>query len=235
MPLEVTKNRVQMGHGPSGLSANMRDTVRRVGVGGLYYGLQAQLVQVTVKGTIRFAAVERFKQALPAGSSFTAGTLAGCVEAIVWVVPTERLKLLRQSEIGGGAGTGVGASVIRGVRAVLAKQGVGGLWVGSGPTVARQGIANGARFCMYDNFKASMPSWMPAPAAISGGLSGLASVIMTNPVDVLKTRVQAAPIERKGAGGTFHVARQLLQSEGLQVLMQGMSARMIKIGLGQAV
>ena len=95
MPMEVTKNRVQLGHGPATIYANMADTIRRAGAGGLYYGIEAQLVQVAAKGAIRFTAVERFKKWLPPGSSFTAGTLAGLVEAVVWVAPTERLKVLR--------------------------------------------------------------------------------------------------------------------------------------------
>ena len=226
MPFEVTKNRVQLGHGPPGIYANMCDTVRRAGAGGLYYGIQAQLVQVAAKGAIRFTAVERFKQVLPPGSSFTAGTLAGLVEAVVWVAPTERLKVLRQAELSGAAGAaGGGGSVIRAAAAVLSKQGLAGLWAGSGPTAARQALANGSRFLMYDHFKAWMPACMPAPAAIAGGLTGVASVVLTNPVDVLKTHVQAAPIEAKSGGGAVGVALGLVRTQGPSVLMRGMGAR----------
>jgi hypothetical protein len=57
MPFELTKNRIQMRHGPSTIPANMMDTVRRAGLPGLYYGVQAQLLQVAFKSGIRFAAV----------------------------------------------------------------------------------------------------------------------------------------------------------------------------------
>ena len=121
MPFEVTKNRLQMGHGPRTMAANMVDTVRSAGPLGLYYGLQAQIAQVTGKTAIRFAAYERFTAMLPPGSAFTAGTLAGLVEAIVWVAPTERLKMLRQAEISATAAstsTPGTASVLRAARTV---------------------------------------------------------------------------------------------------------------------
>ena len=101
MPFEVTKNRIQLGHGPNSIAGNMADTVRRAGPRGLYYGIQAQVLQVSAKGAIRFTAVDRFKAVLPPGSSFTAGLLAGLTEALVWVAPTERLKVLRQAEVSG--------------------------------------------------------------------------------------------------------------------------------------
>lgn len=243
MPFEVTKNRIQLSHGPPGIAANMRDTIARAGPAGLYYGLQPQLVQVAAKGAIRFTAVERFKSVLPPGSSFTAGTLAGLVEAVIWVVPTERLKVLRQSELGGGVGAGGSGSVLRAGANVISQQGIRGLWVGSGSTAARQALANGSRFLMFDHFKAAMPDGMPSPAAVAGGLTGVASVVITNPIDVIKTHVQAAPISAAtvagapaaAADGALGPAVALVRAEGVRALMRGMGARALKIGLGQAV
>lgn len=236
MPFEVTKTRLQLGHGPRGLQANMMDTVARAGPTGLYFGLQAQLVQVAAKGAIRFTAYERFKRLLgPSGSSFVAGTLAGLTEALMWVVPTERLKVLRTTELGGAAGTR-GSGLLDAAAAVVRQQGVRGLWLGSGPTAARQALANGSRFLMFDRVKASLPAWVPAPAAIAGGLTGVASVLITNPVDVVKTQVQSVPVSGAGAGvSTVALVRGLIREEGVGVLCRGMGARVLKIGLGQAV
>jgi solute carrier family 25 citrate transporter 1 len=190
-PFEVTKVRLQLGHGPPGIAKNMVDTVGRAGPSGLYYGIQAQLLQVAFKGAIRFASFEQFKALLPPGSTFTAGTLAGLTEAIVWVAPTERLKVLRQTELSGAAGTGgAGGSVFRAAAHVLQTQGLQGLWLGTGPTAARQAIANGGRFFMFDAFKKRLPD-KSYSAALAGGLTGAASVVFTNPVDVIKTHIRA--------------------------------------------
>ena len=89
---------------------------------------------------------------------------------------------------------------------------------------------------MYDHLKAQMPSWVPAPAAVAGGLTGIVSVVLTNPVDVLKTHAQASPIEAKGsARGAVGAAATLLRENGVLFLARGMGARMLKIGIGQAV
>lgn len=80
-----------------------------------------------------------------------------------------------------------------------------------------------------------MPSWAPAPAAVAGGLTGVVSVVLTNPVDVLKTHVQATPIEANGGSGAVGAAAALLREKGVVFLARGMGARMLKIGIGQAV
>lgn len=242
MPFEVTKNRLQMGRGPTGIVASMLDTIKVAGPQGLWYGLQPQLVQVAGKTAIRFAAFERFKALLPPGSTFTAGTLAGLTEAVVWVAPTERLKMLRQAEIGGGAsasspGT---SSVFRAMLLVLERDGVRGLWMGTGPTAARQALANGTRFFMFERFKKLLQPLLPTAvlSAVAGGVTGVVSVVLTNPVDVIKTRVQAAPLGAPGdrAAGVAHAVRSLLAEQDLVSAMSvGMKARALKIGLGQAI
>lgn len=235
-PFEVTKNRIQLGHGPRGVYSNMADTVARRGAGGLYYGLQPQLVQVSSKAAIRFAAVENFKRILPPGSTFTAGTLAGLTEAVVIVAPTERLKVLRTSELGGLKGVG-SSSVFRAAVLVFRDQGLAGLWTGTGPTAARQALANGIRFALYDKFKKALPTSLGAlGSVIAGALTGIASTVITNPIDVVKTRIQSAPVERGAASlSVLRSVRELLRSEGLMGLTRGTGARAVKIGIGQAI
>jgi hypothetical protein len=176
---------------------------------------------------------------LPPGSTFAAGTLAGLTEAVVWVAPTERLKMIRQAELGasgGGASRGSGGSIIGITRHVVQREGIASLWLGTGPTAARQGIAMGLRFVLYERFK-RLCSHLPGPtAAIAGGLSGAASTIITNPVDVIKTRMQSAPSGGRASRlAVLHLAQELLREEGLRGFARGLSARMLKIVLGQAV
>lgn len=227
----------------------------------------------------------------------------------MWVAPTERLKVLRQAELGGGGaltgGNAVGASVLRGARLVIERSGVGGLWLGAAPTAARQATANGVRFFLFERFHRWCKA-LPGPsAAMAGGLSGICSVrirhlepvvpsapapplaaraasplrttlglprvralasqvALTNPIDVIKTRVQATPTGSASPAlstlATVHAplrralsprarartppcmrrrasvqVRTLLRDEGVGAFGRGMSARMLKIGLGQAV
>ena len=239
MPFEVTKNRLQLKCGPPGMLASMADTIRRAGIGGLYYGIQPAITQVAGKTALRYVAYEEFRSRT--GNALLAGTLAGLVEALVWVAPTERLKVLRQTEVGGAAGLGGAsgsggtASVARAAARVLAQQGVTGLWLGVGPTAAKQMVSNGARFAVFEQLKNFFTAWQaPAPAALAGGCAGVFSVMLTNPVDVVKTHMQATPLTAR-SGGSLVAVRELVASEGLGAFARGLSARAWKIGLGQAV
>jgi len=243
MPFEVTKNRLQLKSGPTTILGSIRSTVSAAGVSGLWYGLQPALVQVAGKSSIRFAAFEKLKTIFPAG---IAGMLAGCVEAFVWVAPTERLKILRQAEVGvleaakgtaaSGPRVGASASVFEATARILRTQGLSSLWLGTGPTVARQGMANGIRFALFEHFKKGLESTRLVPqsmlAATAGGLTGVVSVVLTNPVDVIKTRVQAST---SASMSTLAIVRAAFAEEGASAFARGMTARTCKIGLGQAV
>lgn len=236
MPFEVTKNRMQIeAASRAGILGSMASTYRTHGVTGLFYGLQPQLAQVAGKTAIRFAAFEQWKTVLPAGSNFTAGLLAGLTEALLWVTPTERLKVLRQAELTGASGTGGSASIFRAGAHVLRQQGLAGLWLGAAPTAARQAIANGTRFLLFDKIKQALDG-IPAQAALAGGLAGVISTVLTNPVDVIKTHIQAMPVKGASAAGPTAIVRHLIQEQGvLPFFGAGLGARLLKIGLGQAV
>ena len=261
MPFEVTKTRMQLAAHSSatsasarggtsatasalhhGMLASMRETLRVAGPMGFYYGVQAQLSQVAGKTAIRFGAFERMKAALPASTpAAIPGLLAGVVEALLWVAPTERLKILRQAELSASSSSQQHGSLARSLGFIVRTQGLGGLWLGTAPTVARQATANGIRFMLYENFHRSLQELEPrgrwhAPAA--GGLTGVASVLITNPIDIWKTRVQGVPVgggEGGGRGTPAPTIRSIVQKEGASVLWRGLAPRLLKISLGQAV
>jgi len=65
---------------------------------------------------------------------------------------------------------------------------------------------------------------------IAGALSGITSIIFTQPVDVIKTRMQGLQAERYGH--SLSCAMQLLREEGIQVFFHGMAARALRSALG---
>ena len=228
MPFETTKNRVQMGR-----STGFFDVLKTAGPRGLYYGVQAQMVQVCGKVAIRFTAFERLKRALP-GSAFVAGLLAGCIEGAIWVVPTERLKMLRQAELGAAAHAH-GGGVLQSLQLVLREQGAKGLLAGVRETVARNAMANGVRFGIFAKVDAAVTTFAGKfHAVVAGGITGVMSTVVTNPIDVLKTRVQSAPLDADGRAAAVTL-RGLVEKEGPAVLARGLGPRVVKIGLGQAI
>ena len=227
MPFETTKNRVQMGR-----STGFFDVLKTAGPRGLYYGVQAQMVQVCGKVAIRFTAFERLKRALP-GSAFVAGLLAGCIEGAIWVAPTERLKMLRQAELG--AGARAHGNLLQSLQLVLREQGIKALFSGVRETVARNAMANGVRFGIFAKVDAAVTTFAGKfHAVVAGGITGVMSTVVTNPIDVLKTRVQSAPLDADGRAAAVTL-RGLVEKEGPAVLARGLGPRVVKIGLGQAI
>lgn len=259
MPFEVTKTRMQLGlaHVPKGapstmpppptpstVFASMANTVRASGPLGLWYGVKPQMVQVVGKTAIRFSAFERIKAAIPNDApkplrALLPGLAAGVLEGALWVAPTERLKLLRQAEVA--SKTQLHGSMLGSLRIVVENEGVAGLWRGAWPTVLRNALANGTRFAIFGGALESLREAWPAGgswhAPVAGALTGVMSTILTNPLDVVKTRTQTvAP----GAGQAAHMPVRptilgLVAAEGPSVLVRGLAPRVLKIGLGQAI
>lgn len=87
-------------------------------------------------------------------SSKSKSKQAGFVEAAVWTTPTERIKVLRQTEVGGGDKYG---NLFVAARTIVRTQGISGLFVGLVPTSIRQASSVGVRFALYPFVKAAFP------------------------------------------------------------------------------
>ena len=113
-------------------------------------------------------------------------------------------------------------------RKIIAQEGVGGLWTGYGPNLARNCVVNATELVAYDQakqtfLKAGMPDNIPTHI-LSGLTAGLAATLLGSPVDVIKTRVMAARAPAASIpGGPAHVAEfsgpidcavKLLKSQG---------------------
>jgi hypothetical protein len=157
-----------------------------------------------------------------------AGTLAGACEAALWVTPCERLKTLRQAQIGMDKGARKHGSWMQSGASIFKEEGVRGLFRGLGPTVMRNSSTVGVRFVLYDQAVTALRAqnggnkqgWH---ALVSGAGVGALTTIINNPIDVIKSRLQ---VGGGGTGarmysGTWDCVRSLLREEGPRALMQG--------------
>ena len=219
--------------------------VQTKGLQGLYFGMPAMLTQVSAKAAIRFTAFEQYKaiyrMARPNENevflNFVCGLAAGFTEAVVWTTPTERLKVLRQSEISSG-GQKYG-SLLGGVGTILREQGIIGLYKGVVATGIRQASSVGVRFMLYGEVKKLIvgkdQATQPWQAMVSGGSVGAISVIINNPVDVVKSRIQASSGAQAKYRGTIQTFMLILREEGVSSFFRGLEARVLRVGLGQAI
>ena len=268
-PLEYVKTQMQAKRkvsvgGPAGgfvsvpqpytsIYSGLRYTVRTHGAFALFTGLTPTLLFSVPKAGIRFGVNQRLRNALRSadgnvtvGASFASGMLAGVAEALLVVTPMETIKTKL---------IGLNMRTWHGLRHIVATQGAGGLYCGSLSTCLKQGGANGARFLFmseYTRLLTGKPeATLRAAEAFPGGVgAGLFSVLLTQPFDVVKTRMQArrSPLPRlmnarlithSGAGsqstaarryaGTADCVRQIVRDEGAATLYSGTVARCARV------
>lgn len=244
MPLDTVKTKMQLKSFSSPVSC-MRSIVAVDGVRGLYFGFKPFLVQASGKAAVRFfmyesivAAVDRAgidRSKSPARWSMLCGLGAGMGEALFWTAPTERLKVLRQAS----AGLGQGSAGKNSILTLIREQGVGGLYVGAGPTAARQASSTAVRFSVLEHLKQlacstcgydgkAIPSWV---TFLAGGTAGAVSAVANNPIDVVKSRVQSGAADR----GIVACVRDLLREGGIGAFGAGLQARCVRLFLSQAI
>ncbi|CAD7950914.1 unnamed protein product [Amoebophrya sp. A25] len=227
----------------------------------LYRGFGPMVTQVSCKAAIRFAAFEQLKflfaqqSLIPSGSAnFLCGVGAGIIEAAVWVTPTERLKVLRQASISSSSSRGSGpggapSTTTAAARELLRTQGIGGFFVGFVPTAARQGVAMGIRFALYDQMKMGVQRLTPASGdgktpmiskpiqlLLAGMGTGVVSSLANQPIDTAKSRLQAVEVSKgEKYAGTIDCLRKMYQKEGFLSWYAGCGPRTLRLMIGQGI
>lgn len=251
MPLDTVKTYCQVNKDVSGMGEGARRIIANKGVGGFYFGLPAMIAQVSLKAGVRFFAFENIKHTLQgfdpdgknqASVNLFSGLGAGMTEAMVWTAPTERLKVLRQNDIN--SATPKYNGLIGGLKTVVKEQGIGGLYAGVVPTMVRQASSVAVRFMLYAEFKdffirrngdGKIKDWQQL---LSGAGTGVCSTLLNNPIDVVKSRLQAQD-KSSGAApkytGTIDCLMKTVKQDGLPALYRGTIPRMLKVSAGQAL
>uniref|UniRef100_A0A0G4GDC5 Mitochondrial carrier protein n=1 Tax=Chromera velia CCMP2878 TaxID=1169474 RepID=A0A0G4GDC5_9ALVE len=259
MPLDTVKTRMQLAGGGTSSIGVARSIVQNDGVSGLYRGMSAMLAQVSLKAAIRFLAYEQIRSSFcmvldketqkknAITLNFFSGVLAGFTEAVVWVTPTERLKVLRQASAGSGGHAGASGS-LGGLSALLRQQGVSGLFVGAVPTALRQGTAIGVRFALYGSIKTALAGGEDKkPTALqqlaAGMMTGTISSLINQPIDTAKSRIQAQARNASSSSsstvqpykGTLDCIVRVVREEGAFALYRGSVPRVMRLTMGQGI
>ena len=240
LPLETVKTQMQVATKSGGMVDCAKRIVAADGVAGLWRGFVPFAVQTTGRTGIRFSAVTMLQKYVdqagvdrasnPLLWSSLTGFGAGICEAVLWTTPTERLKVLQQVRTSGGEAPTV--------MSVLRTEGISGLWVGGAATTARQATSVMTRFAAYDQIKNAMAavsgdsSTSSCQKLLAGGLAGAFSVAVNNPIDVVKTKLQAGVGGSRSSFGCFF---HILRTQGVAALWAGTSVRVPRVFISQAM
>ncbi|KFA70073.1 hypothetical protein S40285_03300 [Stachybotrys chlorohalonatus IBT 40285] len=205
-----------------------------------YAGCTTLIIGNSAKAGIRFVAFDKIKAILADENgklsgprTVLAGFGAGVTESLLAVTPTESIKttLIDDRKSANPRLRGF----LHAVPIIARERGIRGFFQGFVPTTARQAANSATRFGSY-NFLKQMAESYTAPGEklgavgtfAMGGLAGLITVYVTQPLDTVKTRMQS--IEAKQVyGNTFRCAATILKQEGLLTFWSGALPRLARL------
>jgi len=246
-PMEYIKTQLQLQemskagkpkfHGIIGCA---RYTIQTTGFFSLYRGLTPILAFSMPKAGFRFGGyrlvANKFqdeKGKVSMVGDLIAGTGAGVVEAILAVTPMETLKTRL---IDGNK------PFLRGTMEIISHEGLRGIYKGLLPTILKQGSNQGLRFMFFGQYKkiftttessSSTINLTPIQSLIGGMGAGCFSVIVNNPFDAVKTRMQGLDADQYKS--TMDCATQMFTKGGIRGFYNGALARMGRVVPGQGI
>ncbi|KAJ7972873.1 Mitochondrial substrate carrier family protein [Quillaja saponaria] len=157
-----------------------------------------------------------------ATSGLSVAVATGCTH------PLDVLKVRLQMQLVGQKGplTGMGQLFFR----ILKDEGPRSLYQGMTPALTRSVLYGGLRLGLYEPSKEACDLAFGSNNVLvkiaSGAFSGAISTALTNPVEVLKVRLQMNPDQRKG--GPIVEMRRTISEEGIKALWKGVGPAMAR-------
>ncbi|KAH8590540.1 mitochondrial carrier domain-containing protein [Bisporella sp. PMI_857] len=233
-PTEYLKTRSQLRSDgvAQGIFRTLQTIVKGEGLGALYTGCSTLVIGTAFKASVRFLTFDSIKAALAdsngklsAGNGILAGMAAGCIESVVAVTPTERLKTALIDDTKKAKRF---HSSTHAIKMIIQEQGFRGLYKGLASTTMKQSATSGVRMGSYNFLKEIAKSGqLPQNSAMTfsmGAVAGTITVYATQPFDTIKTRTQSA----KGAK-TIDALRSIIQEYGVQGFWKGSTMRLLRL------
>ncbi|XP_011035210.1 PREDICTED: mitochondrial uncoupling protein 2 isoform X1 [Populus euphratica] len=251
IPLDTAKVRLQLqrktfaSEGVSlpkyrGLLGTVATISREEGLAALWKGITAGLHRQFIYGGLRIGLYEPVKSFL-VGSDFVgdiplyqkilAALLTGAV-AIVIANPTDLVKVRLQAEGKLPAGVpGRYAGALDAYFTIVRQEGLGALWTGLGPNIARNAIINAAELASYDQVKQTIlqiPGFTDSAFThvLAGLGAGFFAVCIGSPIDVVKSRMMGDSSYKN----TVDCFIRTLKNEGIFAFYKGFLPNFGRLG-----
>jgi len=249
-PWWVLKTREQVEHSNPSKSVlqNSIDLAQRIwrkeGVRALYRGFWAGSVGSLPSAYIYLVTYHKTKHDLcksniPASVKSCAPFIAGVTAetaSIGFFVPidviTQRMQLHDTA----------GRNAFHVARDIIRHEGISGMYRGTFLTVLKLGLGSGTWWLAYEQLKVMISAITGKPSSSATGiaagfLAGLLSTVITNPLDVVKTRIQLQFSDSKGAvyKKTWDAFKTIWKNERWAGLNRGLAPKLISQGPLSAV
>jgi solute carrier family 25 citrate transporter 1 len=232
-PFEFAKTRAQLQTATTG-SKNPFTVLSQVaksdGIGAIYTGCSTLIVGTAFKAGVRFLSFDSIRKrladergVLSPGRGVLAGMLAGAVESVIAVTPTERVKTALIDSVKGS--TKLYRGGFHATKVILQNYGIAGLYRGLVSTTMKQSATSAVRMGSYNVLKEfARRRNLPQNSAVTfglGAIAGTVTVYATQPFDTIKTRAQSA----QGAS-TGEAFRSVMQQSGVRGFWSGSTMRL---------
>lgn len=230
-PFEFAKTRAQLVAGGSkNPFAVIAQVARTDGFGAIYTGCSTLILGTAFKAGVRFLSFDSIRNhladergVLSPARGLLAGMLAGVVESVVAVTPTERIKTALIDDAKSGHRQYRGG--LHAAKSIVVAQGVPGLYRGLISTTMKQSATSAVRMGSYNVLKEFSRRSDLAQNSVTtfatGALAGTITVYATQPFDTIKTRAQSA----QGAS-TGEAFRSVLKDAGVRGFWRGSTMRL---------
>jgi len=197
-------------------------------VRGLYKGMSSPIAGVAGVNAIVFGIYGNTLKCLPEpdrlSAHFTAGVFAGLAQTVV-TSPIELAKT-RVQLIASSQGSSYGP--MQCLKNIYKQEGYRGIFKGLGITFLREGPSYGVYFVTY-KILTTTSSKQPASTLqvlLAGGFAGIASWVISYPIDVIKSRIQAENTNRYS--GALDCLKKSVRAEGYKCLVRGLSTTILR-------
>lgn len=223
-----------------------KKTVNEHGVKGLYRGAGVRIIGAGFQQMFRWGAytnlvnVARDEKTgkLSPVMNMLCGLGAGICEAVCAVTPVETVKTRVTDDQRRGTGNYKGSADA--IVKIMKSEGPMGLYRGAFPTILKQGTNQAVRMPLQvqifalislgDETKKQSPIYNGA----AGFLAGCGSVMLTQPQDCVKSRMQGEAAKELYKG-TVDCAMQMMKTEGPASFFAGAIPRMVQVGLTSGI
>ncbi|KAH7137468.1 mitochondrial carrier domain-containing protein [Dactylonectria estremocensis] len=248
-PFEFAKTRSQLSRGINAgapISKNpfsvILHTARHDGVRAIYTGCSTLILGTACKAGVRFLSFDAIKTQLVDSNGrlspargILAGMIAGAVESVTVVTPTERIKTALIDDARSSSRRYNGG--FQALRTIFADQGVAGIYRGLISTTLKQSATSAVRMGSYNILKETVSartsektSKHPITTFAMGAAAGIITVYATQPFDTIKTRAQGA----QGAT-TAQAFHSIWRDGGVQMFWSGSSMRLGRLILSGGI
>lgn len=230
----------------NGITDCFKKTVARHGIGGLYVGAPVRIIGAGFQQMFRWGAYtnlagiarnEKTGKLSPLMVTLC-GLGAGICEAVCAVTPVETLKTRVTDDQRRGTGNykGTGDALVK----IFKNEGPLGLYRGAFPTILKQGTNQAVRMPLQVQIMAIMTfgdetkKQNPLLNGAAGFLAGCGSVLLTQPQDCVKSRMQGE-VAKELYAGTLDCAMKMVRTEGPTSFFAGAIPRMVQVGMANGI